>query len=214
MRWVLALSLVALGCDSLSAPAPASDHGTGSVPGSSMAGTSGVPPMPSLGPILDVGASGRASVSPAEPADWCAEAALQGAVFCAVQDKELEFCEAAASGGASSSSVAFAGGAESTGGPQDVGGAGGAFARDAGGGAGPAGGATLDDAGGAAAGLAGIDGEAVDIPSACPVYEGPPGWVRDMLLECYAHCGVNIVPSSRVMPGACCYRAYSVYAGR
>jgi hypothetical protein len=48
----------------------------------------------------------------------------------------------------------------------------------------------------------------------CIDYDWPPGWVYDLMLECYAHCGVRIDASARVLEGSCCYTATSVYAGR
>jgi hypothetical protein len=48
----------------------------------------------------------------------------------------------------------------------------------------------------------------------CIEYERPPEWVYELVVQCYAHCGVGIRASERVLQGSCCYTASSEYYGR
>ena len=65
----------------------------------------------------------------------------------------------------------------------------------------------------AGAGGEGDGGNSPDEP-ACVVYDWPPEWVRDLVLQCYAHCGVGFRLSERKLEGSCCYLAASEYYGR
>lgn len=56
--------------------------------------------------------------------------------------------------------------------------------------------------------------EAPPDDQACAILERPPEWAYELLLQCIAHCGVGIAPSSRELEGACCYLARSEYYGR
>jgi hypothetical protein len=206
MRWVAVFLLIPLGCDSLfeSPPAQADHRG----PTSAVAGASGSTSTlePFLPGTLDVGGAGS---TPAEPPDWCTEAVQQGAVFCEAENSELEFCVVAPSddgtGGVASSEGGS--GASAEGG---VSGAEGGVSGAEGGVSGAEGGVS-----GAEGGVSGAEGGAVAEPnSGCPVPDYPPEWVRELVIQCYAHCAVRMVRSSRRVDGACCYRAYNVYAGR
>jgi hypothetical protein len=51
----------------------------------------------------------------------------------------------------------------------------------------------------------------------CPVLQPdqrPPDWVWDLMLQCFAHCGVGIATSERMLDDACCYVASTEYYGR
>ena len=48
----------------------------------------------------------------------------------------------------------------------------------------------------------------------CAAYDRPPEWLRDLLIQCTAHCGVGIATSDRELEGACCYFGKSEYYGR
>jgi hypothetical protein len=154
------------------------------------------------------GAGGTVSFSPPElivdvPAlepepdpDACTVAKHQGATFCEERKdtywRVLEYCEPAPF------APATEGGAAGT-----DGGAAGADA-DAGA-AGAAGAATVS-------GAAGAPGSGQS--EQCVSYDRPPQWVYDLLIQCYAHCGVGIRLSQRKLEGSCCYLAQSEYYGR
>jgi hypothetical protein len=87
---------------------------------------------------------------------------------------------------------------------------------------GMAGGAAGADAGVAGADASGAGADAggagpVSVPGRpdeCVQYDRPPEWVHDLLIQCYAHCGVGIRKSPRQLEGSCCYLAQSEYYGR
>lgn len=207
MRWAFGLVLAALGCDSFAGDAlvPRDVQSTqAGVGGTKQGPTNGVGGL-SLGsmPGLIVDAP---VVQPKPDPDWCRVARQQGATFCEAGENEnpqvLEYCEPAPT--APPSTGGAAGMAAIDGSGRMDGGAAGADA----GGAGADAGAASTDAG--AAGGPAIPGQ----PAECIQYDLPPEWVHDLLIQCYAHCGVGIRLSQRQLEGSCCYRAQSEYYGR
>lgn len=183
--------LVAVGCDSF-ADAPhdmrstrPSVGGTQQGPTNGAGGTISFPP-PVL--IVDVPV-----VEPEPNPDWCTVADQEGATFCEerteTSGRVLEYCEPAPAA------------------PPTEGGAAGMAGADAG-----TAGADTSTAGVASGGAAG--GPGTGQPAECVEYDRPPEWVYDLLIQCYAHCGVGIRMSQRKLEGSCCYLAQSEYYGR
>jgi hypothetical protein len=203
VRWAFGLLLVALGCDSFAGRAPAL-HDVRTTPsgagGSEQGPTNGVGDL-HLGSVPGLTID-TPVVEPEPEPDWCTVARQQGATFCESGENRvphvLEFCEPApaaprSEGGAAGMTRADVGAAGMTG--ADAGAAGTAGA----------------DAG--AAGTAGAAGVPAQ-PAECVQYDRPPEWVHDLLIQCYAHCGVGIRSSERRLEGSCCYLAQSEYYGR
>ena len=181
--------LVALGCDSF-ADAPrdlrSTQPGVGDTQQAPTKGAGGTTFTP---PVLIVDSPG---VEPEPDRDWCTVGKQQGATFCEERTEPfgrvLEYC---APGPAAPPSEGGAAGMAGTAG------------MNAGAGA---------DTG--AAGAAGAAGAGTGQPAQCVQYDRPPGWVYDLLIQCYAHCGVGIRMSQRRVEGSCCYLAQTEYYGR
>ena len=75
-------------------------------------------------------------------------------------------------------------------------------------------GAGGDGAGGAAGDTAGGNVGSSLGGQTCIGYDRPPEWAYDLVIQCYAHCGVGIAMSQRVLEGSCCYKVTSEYYGR
>ena len=225
MRWALGLVLVALGCDSF-ADAPhdlrstqAGVGGTQQGPTKDAGGTSFTPP------VLIVDAP---VVEPEPDRDWCTVAKQQGATFCEERTEPfgrvLEYCDPApaappSAGGAAGMSGTAGMSAAAAGGDAAFAGAGAAGADTGAAGADTGAAGADTGAAGADTGAAGADtgaagGPGTGQPSECVQYDRPPGWVYDLLIQCYAHCGVGIRMSQRRVEGSCCYLAQTEYYGR
>ena len=131
-------------------------------------------------------------VGPEPEPDFCMVPRQQGATFCEAGENAipqvLEYCEPA---------------------PASPRGEGGAPGMDGGGAAGTSAGPPGMDGG-----AAGADVGGPAQPAECVQYDRPPEWVYDLLIQCYAHCGVGIRSSQRRLEGSCCYLAKSEYYGR
>jgi hypothetical protein len=206
--------LVALGCDSFADAAPhdpwSTQPGVGGTkqgPANDASGTTSFPPSEW---IVDVPV-----VAPEPDPDWCTVAGQQGATFCEEREgtfgRVLEYCDPAPaappSEGGAAGMAGTAGIAAGMAGGTASAGAAGADAGAAGADAGAA---------GADAGAAGADAGAAGTgqPTECVQYDRPPEWVYELLIQCYAHCGVGIRMSQRRLEGSCCYVAESEYYGR
>jgi hypothetical protein len=207
--------LVALGCDSLADAPHDMRSPQPSVGGTQQGTTNGAGGTTSFAPpvlIVDVPV-----VEPEPNPDWCTVANQEGATFCEERTEPsgrvLEYCEPAPGappieGGAAGMAGADAGAAGADAGASAAGAAG----ADAGTAGASAAGAAGADAGTAGASAAG--GPGTGQPAECVNYDRPPEWVYDLLIQCYAHCGVGIRMSQRKLEGSCCYLAQSEYYGR
>jgi hypothetical protein len=196
--------LVALGCDSFADAGPhdlrSTQPGVGGTKQGSVNGVGGTTSF--TPPVLIVDAP---VVEPEPDRDWCTVAKQQGATFCEERTEPfgrvLEYCDPAPAA------------PPSEGGAAGLAGTAGMSAAAVGGDAAGAGVAGAD-AGAAGADTGAAGGPGTGQPAECVQYDRPPGWVYDLLIQCYAHCGVGIRMSQRRLEGSCCYLAQSEYYGR